>query len=163
VEAEALASITSQAVEKFIWKNIICRFGLPHVIISDNGTQFASQQIVSFLSGLGIHNNFTSVSHPASNWLAEVTNWIIVNGLRKKVHENQKDWPHMLEEILWAYRTTPRESIQQSLYSLVYDMETVTPLKLVTPSFHIDLYDEEHNDAVRATDLELLPEIWEKA
>jgi hypothetical protein len=79
--------------------------------------------------------------------------------LRKKVHENQKDWPHMLEEILWAYRTTPRESIQQSLYSLVYDMETVTPLKLVTPSFHIDLYDEEHNDAVRATDLELLPEI----
>jgi hypothetical protein len=38
-------------------------------------------------------------------------------------------------------------------------MEAVTPLKLVTPSFRIDLYDEEHNGAARATDLELLPEI----
>jgi hypothetical protein len=37
VEAETLASITSQTVEKFIWKNIICHFGLPHAIISDNG------------------------------------------------------------------------------------------------------------------------------
>jgi transposase InsO family protein len=84
VEAEALASITSQAVEKFIWKNIICRFGLPHVIISNNGTQFASRQTVRFLSGLGIRNNFTLVSYPISNGLAEVTNRTIVNGLRKK-------------------------------------------------------------------------------
>jgi Integrase core domain len=128
VEAEVLASITSQAIRKFIWNNIICRFRLPHAIISDNGTQFASRQTISFLSELGIHNNFTSVSHPASNGLAEVTNRTIVNGLRKKVHENQKDWPDMLEEILWTYRTTPRESTQQSSYSLVYCIEVVTPL-----------------------------------
>jgi transposase InsO family protein len=70
VEAETLASITSQTVEKFIWKNIICHFGLPHAIISDNGMQFASRQTISFLSGLGIRNNFTYVSHPASNGLA---------------------------------------------------------------------------------------------
>jgi hypothetical protein len=43
MEAEPLASITSQTVEKFIWKNIIYRFGLPHAIISNNGTQFASR------------------------------------------------------------------------------------------------------------------------
>jgi hypothetical protein len=163
VEAEALASITSQVVEKFIWKNIICRFGLPHDIIFDNGTQFASRQIVSFLSGLGIRNNFTSISHPASNGLAEVTNRTIMNGLRKKVQENQKDWPNMLEEILWAYRTTPREATQQSPYSLVYGMEAVTPLKLITPSFRIDSYDEANNREARAIDLELLPEIRERA
>jgi hypothetical protein len=135
----------------------------PYDIISDNDTQFVSWQTVNFLSGLDIHNNFTSVSHPASNVLAEMTNRMIVNGLKKKVHENQKDWPNMLEEILWAYRTTPQESTQQSPYSLVYGMEAVTPLELVTPSFRIDSYDEERNGEAIATDLELVSKIRERA
>ena len=37
VEAEALANITAQQVHSFVWRNIICRFGLPHMIITDNG------------------------------------------------------------------------------------------------------------------------------
>jgi hypothetical protein len=69
----------------------------------------------------------------------------------------------MLEEILWAYRTTPRESTQQSPYSLVYGTKVVTPLKQVTHSFRIDSYDEERNGEARAIDLELLPKIRERA
>jgi hypothetical protein len=86
-----------------------------------------------------------------------------VNDLKKKVHENQKDLPSMLEEILWAYCTTPRESTQQSPYSLIYGMEAVTLLKLMTPLFWIYAYDEECNGEAQATDLELIPEIREKA
>ncbi|KAL0439920.1 UNVERIFIED_CONTAM: hypothetical protein Slati_2475000 [Sesamum latifolium] len=37
VEAEPLARITEGEVMKFIWKNIVCRFGIPREIISDNG------------------------------------------------------------------------------------------------------------------------------
>ena len=37
-EAEPLASITTKKVLDFVVKNIICRFGLPANIISDNGT-----------------------------------------------------------------------------------------------------------------------------
>jgi hypothetical protein len=69
----------------------------------------------------------------------------------------------MLEEILRAYRRTPRESTQQSPYLLVYGMKAVTPLELVTPSFRIDSYDEERNGEARAIDLELLPKIRERA
>jgi hypothetical protein len=74
-----------------------------------------------------------------------------MNGLKKKVHENQKDWSDMLEEIHWAYRTTPHESTQQSPYSLVYGIEVVTPLELVTPLIRIDSYDEERNGEARAS------------
>jgi transposase InsO family protein len=91
VEAEALASISSKVIQNFIWRNIICRFGLPHAIVSNNGTQFASQSTVEFLSGLGIKNNFTSVSHPASNGLAEMTNRTILEGLKKNVEENKSE------------------------------------------------------------------------
>ena len=37
VEVEALATITEAKVQNFVWKNIICRFGIPRTIISDNG------------------------------------------------------------------------------------------------------------------------------
>jgi hypothetical protein len=48
-------------------------------------------------------------------------------------------------------------------YSLVYGMEAVTPLELVTPSFRIDSYDEERNGEAIATDLELVSKIRERA
>ena len=37
VEAKPLAKITQQNVKNFVWKNIICRFGVPRVLISVNG------------------------------------------------------------------------------------------------------------------------------
>ena len=37
VEVEALAMITEVRIRSFVWRNIICRFGIPLTIISDNG------------------------------------------------------------------------------------------------------------------------------
>ena len=56
VEAEALATITEVRIRSFVWKNIICRFGIPLTIISDNGSQFDSQSFRDFCSNLGIKN-----------------------------------------------------------------------------------------------------------
>ena len=39
VEAEALASVTPAKTKEFICKNIVCRYGVPYTILSDNGTQ----------------------------------------------------------------------------------------------------------------------------
>ena len=36
-EVEPLATITEVKVEDFVWKNILCRFGIPNVIVTDNG------------------------------------------------------------------------------------------------------------------------------
>lgn len=38
VEAEPLANIKDTDTRKFIWRNVITRFGIPHTLISDNGT-----------------------------------------------------------------------------------------------------------------------------
>ena len=37
VEAEPLAIITEAKIQHFMWKNLVCQFGIPRVIISDNG------------------------------------------------------------------------------------------------------------------------------
>ena len=37
IEAEPLATIFAAKVRGFVWKNIICKFGIPHTIVSDSG------------------------------------------------------------------------------------------------------------------------------
>ena len=64
VEVEALATITEVRIRSFVWKNIICRFGIPMTIILDNGQQFDSQGFRDFCSNLSIKNQFSSPGHP---------------------------------------------------------------------------------------------------
>ena len=40
VEAEPLASITERKTTDFVWRNLICRYGIPNAIVSDNRKQF---------------------------------------------------------------------------------------------------------------------------
>nr|KYP32899.1 Pol polyprotein [Cajanus cajan]KYP50683.1 Pol polyprotein [Cajanus cajan] len=49
IEACPLTKITAENVQKFTCKNIICRFGIPHSLITDNDKQFMAQSFESFL------------------------------------------------------------------------------------------------------------------
>ena len=48
VEAEALASIMLVNIKEFVYKNIVCRYGVSYTIISDNGTQFNCDEFKEF-------------------------------------------------------------------------------------------------------------------
>jgi len=64
IEDEPVAQITTHKITHFVWKNIVCRFGVPKWLVSDDGTQFASQQLGKLCSKVGIKQVFTSVEHP---------------------------------------------------------------------------------------------------
>ena len=74
VEAEALATIIEKNIQGFVWRCIICRFGIPKVLVSDNGKQFDNDSFRDFCSQLGIRNHYSSPSHPQANGQVEVTN-----------------------------------------------------------------------------------------
>uniref|UniRef100_A0A2N9F0R5 Integrase catalytic domain-containing protein n=1 Tax=Fagus sylvatica TaxID=28930 RepID=A0A2N9F0R5_FAGSY len=42
----------------------ICRFGIPRVVVSDNGKQFDNPRFRQFSKELGIHNHYSSPGHP---------------------------------------------------------------------------------------------------
>ncbi|KAL0448977.1 UNVERIFIED_CONTAM: hypothetical protein Slati_1454100 [Sesamum latifolium] len=75
---------------KFIWQNIICRFGIPRVLIADNGTQFQGGKLKSWLEELKIKQLFTSVNNPQANGQAEVTNRIILQQLKTRLGTPRK-------------------------------------------------------------------------
>ena len=74
VEAKPLASITQQNVKNFVWKNIVCRFGVPKVLVSDNGRQFDNTLFKDFCAHFKIQNHYSSLAHPQTNGQVEVAN-----------------------------------------------------------------------------------------
>lgn len=48
MEVEAYTTVKKTDVLKFIWKNIICIFGVPYKITTDNGTQFIGGKMAKF-------------------------------------------------------------------------------------------------------------------
>ena len=64
VEAEPLTNIRDVDAKRFIWKNIVTRFGVPHVLISDNGLQFDSKMFRRYCGKLGIINRYSTLSYP---------------------------------------------------------------------------------------------------
>nr|GEU60348.1 hypothetical protein [Tanacetum cinerariifolium] len=85
IEAKAVATITGGQVKKFVWDNIVCRFGLPSEIVSDNGKQFSDNPFNDWCDKLNITQRFTSVKHPQSNGLVERTNQSLGEGIKARL------------------------------------------------------------------------------
>ena len=92
VEVEPLANIRDMDAKKFIWKNIITRFGTPHTLISDNGLQFDNKTFRKYCCDFGITNRYSTPAYPQGNGQAEVMNKVIVNGLKKRLDDANGRW-----------------------------------------------------------------------
>jgi len=107
IEAEPVAQITAHKVQHFVWKNIVCRFGVPRRLVSNNGTQFASQQLGKLCTEVGIKQVFASVEHPQTNGQVESANRILLRGLKRRLEKAKGTWAEEVPRIVWAYHTTP--------------------------------------------------------
>ena len=87
-----MANIRDVDVKRFIWKNIVTLFGVPYVLISDNGLQFNSRAFKKHCSDLGIKNRYSTPAYPQGNGQVEAVNKFIVNGLKKRLDDAKGKW-----------------------------------------------------------------------
>ena len=135
VEAEALASITEAKTSSFIWKSIICRFGIPYAIVTDNGRQFDNENYKRMCEELGIKTFFSSPVHPQANGQVEAVNKTIKTTLKTKLSNLKGAWVDKLPNVLWAYRTTARNATCKTPFSLAFGTETVVPVEIGMPTY----------------------------
>uniref|UniRef100_A0A2N9ED03 Integrase catalytic domain-containing protein n=1 Tax=Fagus sylvatica TaxID=28930 RepID=A0A2N9ED03_FAGSY len=105
VEAEPLVHITDADSKRFVWKNIITRFGIPRVLVSDNGSQFTSGPFREFCEQYGIRNHFSTPAYPQANGQAESSNKTLLDGIKKRLREGQRKVVIPLEIGLPTIRT----------------------------------------------------------
>ena len=120
---------------RFIEKNIICRYGLPHHIVSDNGVQFRAET-VALLKEHKIEHHRSSPYRPQANGTVEVANKNVKRILSKML-ENYRDWSEYLQFVLWEYRTTATTSTSVTPFSLVYEYEAVLPIEVEIQSMRV--------------------------
>ena len=125
-----LSNIREVDTKRFLWKNIITRFGIPWAVISDKGTQFESRLFKGFCSDLDIRNFFSSPGYPQSNRQAKVSNKVILNGIKRKLEAAKGKWVEELPSILWTYRTTIRKFTNETPFALAFGVEAVIPLEI---------------------------------
>ena len=87
-------------VKKFVWKNIVTRFGITPSLISDNGFQFDSKFFRRYCCELGIINKYSTPTYPQGNEQAEAVNKVIVSGLKKRLDDAKGRWVEELSHVL---------------------------------------------------------------
>ena len=103
MEVEPLATIMEKSICIFVWRNIICRYGIPRVLVSDNGKQFDNSAFRDFCSELGIKNHYSFPAHQQANGQVEVTNWTLLKIIKTRLEGAKGIWPDKLPSILWVY------------------------------------------------------------
>ena len=158
VEVEPLSNIRDVETKRFLWKSVITRFGIPWAAILDNGMQFESKLFKGFCSELGIRNFFSSPGYPQSNGQAEISNKVILNGIKRKLEAAKGKWVEELPSILWTYRTTVRKATNETPFALAFSVEVVIPLEVGMPTTRKTEFVVETNEENLRKDLDLLEE-----
>jgi len=158
VESEPLAKITETNTTSFIWKNIVCRFGIPASIVTDNGKQFDNARLRDICEQLGIRKTFCSPRHPQANGQVEAVNKTIKENLKKKLEERKGAWAEELPMVLWAYLTTARNATGETPFVLAFGIEAVVPVETKLLTFRIEEFEEATNNEAIRLELDLIDE-----
>jgi hypothetical protein len=141
---------------------LVHRYGLPHRIITDLGSNFNNHQFWDYCENSGIDVRYVSVAHPRANGQVECANRMVLDALKKWLHDtaNSKGgkWIKELLNALWGLRTQPSKPTGQSPYFLVYDSEAILPADVIWDSPAVEHYDKGVSEDSRRVDIDGLEE-----
>ncbi|XP_022019877.2 uncharacterized protein K02A2.6-like [Helianthus annuus] len=160
---DIIGPFPQQKIIDFIWENIICRYGLPGVLVTDNGKQFAEKPFSVWCKEFKIAQVFSSVAYPQSNGQLERMNRIIVEGIKAKLGRYESNWLEELPSVLWAIRTTEKTRHKRTPYSLVFRSEAVIPAEVGVVTQRTVNMDSEANQKETMLNLQLLQEARDQA
>ena len=136
VEACSFKNVTQVAVTRFVKNNIIYRYGIPEMLITDNASNLNNRMMDQLCQQFKIQHHNSAPYRPKMNGGVKAANKNMKKIL-SKMTETYKDWHEHLPYALCAYRTLVRTSVGATPYSLVYGMEAVLPVEVEIPSLRI--------------------------
>lgn len=83
----------------FYWQRVMCKFGLPWFVISENEFQFSSIRVVDLCHDLGVKTNFILVVHQQGNGQTEYANKVIWKRIKKKLDDAKGLWATQLHDM----------------------------------------------------------------
>ncbi|XP_076906780.1 uncharacterized protein LOC143563018 [Bidens hawaiensis] len=112
-EVKPLASIKVKQVINFVWENIMCRYGMPGEIMTDNGKQFSKKPFSLWSKELEIKQLFISVAYPQSNCQVERMNRNIVEGIKARLGRWGRNWLEELPGVLLLFEQQRKQVMEK--------------------------------------------------
>lgn len=111
-EVYIMKNITAKnTIEKF--REIFSSFGIPRILVMDNGKTFISQEFQDFIEANGIIHKQTALYHPAINGLVERFVQTLKQGLHKvKLMKNMIE--ENVQKFFFHYCITPIPELKKS-------------------------------------------------
>ena len=161
VEAKHIIKLDGATSLKFVM-DIVVRFGLPHSIITDNGSNLSQGELEEYCLEQEIRLDLASVAHPQSNGQVEQTNGLILQGIKPRLEAPLQRaagaWADELPSVLWSLRTTPNRSTGFTPFFLVYGAEAILPSDILHDSPRVAAYDEDDAEESRQLSVDLAEE-----
>lgn len=120
-----LRKFTSNVIQDFLEKQIFHVYGVPEVILSDNGSQFKSNEFNAFLTSYGVSHTYTAYYSPQSN-ASERVNRSLIAGIRAYLKNDHRLWDEKLSFISCALRNSIHQSLNISPYHALYGINMIT-------------------------------------
>jgi hypothetical protein len=161
IEVKSVTCPKADRVLDFL-DELVHRYGLPHRIITDLGSNFNNHQFWEYCKNSGINIRYVSVAHPRANGQVEHANGMVLDALKKRLHDaaNSKGgkWIKELPNVLWGLRTQPSKPTGQSPYFLIYGSEAILPADVMWDLPAVEQYDEGISEDSRRVDIDGLEE-----
>lgn len=120
-----LRKLSASAIEDYLEKHIFHVYGVPESIVSDNGSQFRSNELNAFFTKYGVNHVYTALYSPQSN-ASERVNRSLIAGIRAYVKNDHKQWDDKLSFISCALRNSVPQTIHSSPYHALFGFDMVT-------------------------------------
>lgn len=127
-QAVPLRKITAHHVAHAFFKHWILPYGVPLLVLSDNGSQFAAKFFQAVCAVLGMKQLFTSTYHPQTNGQIERFNRVILERLLHYVNARQDDWDEHLGPIVLGYNSQVHASTGFSPFELALTRSSSVPV-----------------------------------
>ncbi|XP_027103126.1 uncharacterized protein [Coffea arabica] len=136
VEAASYNHVTKKVVSDFLKNNIICHFGVPETLITDNAKNLNNDMVNGLCEQFKVRYQNFAIYRSQINGAVEAVNKNLKKIIRKMT-EAHRNWHEKLPYGLMAYRTTIRTSTGATPYSLICGMEAVLFAEVEIPSLCI--------------------------
>lgn len=120
-----LRKFTATVIQDFLQRQIFHIYGVPETIVSDNGSQFRSNDLNAFFTSYGIKHKYTALYSPQSN-ASERVNRSLIAGIRAYLKSDHRLWDERLSEISCALRNSYHQSIKCSPFHALFGFDMVT-------------------------------------
>lgn len=121
----ALRKATASKVVQILEEQIFLTYGVPEIIIMDNGKQFAGKELKRLLETYDIQKVWFNSYYHAQNNFTERYNQTLGNCLRAFAKKNQRHWDVNLPKIQLALRTAVHEVTGYTPFYLNFGREYV--------------------------------------